>query len=211
VDDPVLAVLLRVQEEPVAGAETRQQIPGRAGGIELLEIDTELLEHAVHGIAEAVLLEVVAASWREEHATAGVELVAPGVAAEVVVVVQDQDLLVRAGLLAIQIGRRQTADATAGDDEVVALVQNRGLGGPLAAPRHRMGDLVRSVVAPAHSGEDGRVVVAGDPTRRSRGLLQRQQISRGERRPSRQRERGTVEEVPPGDGLLHARNYDFDS
>jgi hypothetical protein len=67
-----------------------------------------------------------------------------------------------------------------------------------------VGDLEGSIVAAAHSGERGRVVVLADPARGRSGLLQRQQISRGERRSGRQGERGPIEEVAACNGLFHA-------
>ena len=61
------------------------------------------------------------AAVREEQAALMAKLVAFCMAAEIVVVVQDQDASVSARFLAIEIGGGQAAEAGADDDEIVLL------------------------------------------------------------------------------------------
>src|SRR5262249_59732296 len=86
------------------------------------------------------------------------ELVALGMAAEIIVVVEDEDARGRPGGAAIEGGSRQSADARADDDEVVTLLERQPVEREaLAFARLRMRGLERARVLSAQSGERGRI------------------------------------------------------
>ena len=77
------------------------------------------------------MLDGHSAAVSEEGAVADAEFVALGVAAEVVVIVEEEDAGLFAGALAIEVGGCETADAGADDDEIVGFPGGFGLaGGP---------------------------------------------------------------------------------
>jgi len=152
----------------------------------------------MHVVAEGVLLEIDAAANGQQRAPPDVKLVAFCVTAEIIVVVEDQDLLVRPCLLAIQVGGGEATDPTTDDHQVVALVRCGVFGGLLSAPCQGMRNLERSVVAAAQSGQDRGVVVRASPAGRRSELALCQQISGRKRRTGRQSESSPVEEVPSG-------------
>jgi hypothetical protein len=84
-------------------------------------------------------------------------------AAEVVVVVEDQDAGFGASALAVEVGRSKSADAAADDDEVVGLTGFRG--GAVIVPSFAITQTVSIgvgalVIAP-HPGERGGIVAGG--------------------------------------------------
>src|SRR6202789_456281 len=85
-----------------------------------------------------------------------VEFIAFGMAAEIVVVVEDQNAAV--GLLcAIKMRGGEAADAPSDHDQVVFLAGTRG-GRPALAVAQRVSVLEGAGMAAAHAGEQGRVV-----------------------------------------------------
>src|SRR5262245_2078380 len=79
-------------------------------------------------------------------------------AAEIIVVVEDEDARGRPGGAAIEGGGRQSADARADDDEVVTLLDRQPVEGEtLAFARLRVRGLERARVLSAQSGERGRI------------------------------------------------------
>src|SRR5579863_6560963 len=88
------------------------------------DVDAEFLEESLRDCAvrpRAVDLERAAVDQLQPPVEG--ELVALGVAAEVVVIVEDQDARPGAGVLAIVMRRGQAADAAAHDDEIVLLAR----------------------------------------------------------------------------------------
>ena len=165
------------------------------------------VEHALGDRAVVVgALDRLRAAVAEHHAVAGGELVALGVSAEVVVIVEDEDARLVAGLLAIEIGRRQSADAASDDDEVVALGGFGRLGGgvPESVIAQRVCILVRRVVTAAQSGESGGIVTG------TGGIFGREVVERGEQGRVRGEQRApdteadAVQEVATRDVAVHA-------
>jgi hypothetical protein len=111
------------------------------------------------------------------------------VAAEVVVIVEDEDARRRSGGLAEEPRRGEPADARADDDQIVALaaIDDRACAGPERPIAQRVGRLERAVVATAKTGEGGRIrgVVGQEPERPAR------------RERSADGERDAVEEIAP--------------
>ncbi len=105
-----------------------------------LDIDADLAEQSQRYIAVVRVLEKYAAAEREVALAGVLELISFGAPAEIIVVVENQDarVLVRS---AIEMGRRESADAPSDDDEVVALVDVRGVPPLLAIPGALVGDL----------------------------------------------------------------------
>ncbi len=99
------------------------------------------------------------AAVHEMQMTIEVEFVALGVAAEIIVVVQDQYAAFRC-LGPIEVGRRQAADAPADDDQIVFLA---GIGRrrPGLAVSERMSAFEGSGMAAAHAGEKRGIVAQG--------------------------------------------------
>ena len=98
-------------------------------------------------------------------------------AAEIVVVVQDEDARRWAGGLAEVPGRRQAADAGANDDQIVTLarVGRRARRGPERAVAQRVRDLEGAGVAAPETGERWRIgrpatcgIVEAEPERGAR-------------------------------------------
>src|SRR5215831_4644072 len=92
--------------------------------------------------------------------TAQSELVAFGVAAEIVMVVEDQDASAGPRLCPVEIGGGEPADPAADHDQIVALS-----GIDWCRSGYRRGAVAQSVgcleapgMAPAHSGQSGRVI-----------------------------------------------------
>jgi hypothetical protein len=141
-----------------------------------------------------------------------VELVALGVAAEIVVIVEDEDAALRLAC-AIKVSGGEAADARADDDQVVFLAGIGG-GGPLFAVAQSMSILKGTCVAAAHSGQQGRVVAegvlgGGGHGGGGRGGACRSGGVRGHRREQGCRDGGgpqgdAVQEIAPGDGFIHA-------
>ena len=125
-------------------------------------------------------------------------------ATKIVVVVEDQDLLVGTRPLTVEVSGGESADAAPDDDKVVGFVEPCVVGGLLAFPPKRMGDLEGSFVAAAHSGEGRGVIVWADRSQGCRGLLECEQISRGECGSGGQCERGPIEKVASCNSSGHA-------
>jgi hypothetical protein len=121
------------------------------------------------------------------------ELVARGVAAEIVAIVEHQNTRGRHRTTIIpRCG--EPADAAANHDEIVALLDRRIAGVKIdAVARECMRDLERAVMLAPHTGERRRIV------RRSRGQL------RGRRQPGRNRQGYAVEKIATGNAVHGAR------
>ncbi len=98
------------------------------------------------------------AAVAQPQAIGGGELVTLGVAAEVIVVVEQQDLFIRAEQLLIEAGGGQTADAGADDHQIVLpLKGNIGKVILFAIAGDAVGRFERARVVAAQAGEGGRV------------------------------------------------------
>ena len=111
--------------------------------VERLDIDTEVNEQLLRdaGVAARVL-QGLAAAVAEHGLAIYLELIAPGMSAEVVMIVEHEDSLAVTVLLLPEQGRAESGNATAYDDQVVIVV---GLAiGPAECrtlPRDSMSDL----------------------------------------------------------------------
>ena len=119
------------------------------------------------------------------------ELVALGMAAEIIVVVQDQHARLRPRR-AIEMRRRQAADAAADHDQLVArrLVRRLVGGGPERAVPQAVRGFERAGMAAAQAVQKGRV----------RGW---RFGHRGVVRGARAQQRHATQEIPPRDGPVH--------
>ena len=126
---------LACKEHPARQLERRIE-PALEGGIEARDVDAEILEQTLgHGAVERLgRLQRLAAAVAQDQAAIEAELVALGVAAEVVVVVQDQDSRPAIGA-PVEPGRRQAADAAADHDQIVALVDRQSVEGRTSCRR----------------------------------------------------------------------------
>ena len=139
-----------------------------------------------------------------------IEFVALGMAAEVVVIVENEDAARAAGVLAIKMRGGKTADARADHDEIVLFAGIDG-GGRCLSIAQGVGGFERSGMTAAHAGEE-------------RGIVARRILGGGRDRSGRTRRRGglvakavgeqwrplvppfrcdSVQEVAPGDRPIH--------
>jgi hypothetical protein len=139
------------------------------------------------------------AAVHQHHMAADMEFVALGMAAEIVVVLQDQDARLGPGL-AVEIGRGETGNAAAHHDQIELLVRVVQGGG--AVPEIAVAQLVRRFegagMAAAHAQSGGRIIA---------GLVLGQRLGFGGngqlgRKPGRERgDGGALEEIAPGDAV----------
>src|SRR6185369_6651293 len=109
-------------------------------GLETGDIDPEVAQQALGVRAPLCLRRVdrLAAAVANEQPPADGELVALGVAAEIIVVIEHKDARLRPGA-AIEMGGREPADAAADHDQVVALLRLEPTGRVMDwRTRHRM-------------------------------------------------------------------------
>ncbi|MCY1451185.1 hypothetical protein D9M71_680400 [compost metagenome] len=134
-------------------------------------------------------LEGFAAAVAEDHPPAGAELIALGMAAEVVVVLEDQNLRSRV-FLAVEERCRQAADAAADHHQVVLFADRQGVGDEgFFLPAHLVRNVESAGVTAAQTGQ-GRWVVAP-----AGGSLK--QLQRGQARCNADGD--SVDEVASGD------------
>ena len=89
--------------------------------METFRVDADVLEqHAAFERVGVRRLDRLRAAMRDERSIAVAELVPLGMAAEIVVIVEDQDLRVRPDRLPEEIRGGEAAHPAADDDEVVA-------------------------------------------------------------------------------------------
>src|SRR5262249_4401106 len=127
---------------------------------EPLDLDAEVAQKTFRNVAVPGLggIDRFAAAIADHVTAIERELVALSVAAEIVLVVEDQDARRRPGSAAVEGGGSQAADARADDDEVVALLDRQPVEGEvLAFPRLRVCGLERARVLSAQSGERRRI------------------------------------------------------
>src|SRR5437867_8326889 len=86
----------------------------------LAEVDADLLEQlSAFGRIRCRPLDVRRAAFGDQHSSSDGKLVPTGVAAEVVVVVENENLRVRCRFLAKEVGSRKATHSAADDDELV--------------------------------------------------------------------------------------------
>ena len=126
------------------------------------DFDSQFFNHAFrHRAVRLGALDRVGAPVADQGSLADAEFVALGVSAEVVVVFEDEDARVRAGVLAIEMRGGEAADAAADDDEVVGFagVLRRAGRFPERAVAQAVRGVERAGMAAAQAGERGRIVV----------------------------------------------------
>ncbi len=159
-DQAVLAEGLPVEED--AGLQAQAGIDFRpvAGLGQGFGLDPQGLQQAIgDGAIGAGAVDLQRSAVHQVQAAVQAELVALGVAAEVVVIVEDQD----AGVWPrrpVEMRRRQAAEAGADNDQVIALAAVlRGAGAlPEIPVAQGVGGLETARVAAAQSGQGGRII-----------------------------------------------------
>ena len=155
-DQTVAQEMLPVKERGVAQ-------PGIGLGLEPLiagEIDTQIGQHLLGG--EAVgegRFNAHRAAIGKDGAAAVVELVALGVAAEIIVIVEDQDLAIVAQRLPVEMGRRQSGNAAAHDHQIIMFAAViGGNGAAKTAVAGHVGGFEAAWILPAQAGFQRRVI-----------------------------------------------------
>ena len=131
-------------------------------GLEARNVDAELAQQRSRHLAVLGLRRIdrFAAAVADHEPAVVRELVALGVAAEIVVVVEDEDARRWSGGATVEEGGSQPADAGADDDEIVSLLDRQPLDGEaLAFERLRVRDLERARVLAAQSDERRRIAL----------------------------------------------------
>ena len=168
------------------------------GRVEPFRVDAELANEPFrHRRIAAGRFQQHGAAVADHQAAADLKLVALGVAAEVVVVVQDQDFGGCAHGFPVEVGRREPADAAADHHQIKVLA---GAGpGPARTVAQRMGDFKGTWVRTAHAGQRRRVV--------ARQVLSAGILGLGGPRQQRgaDGDTGPVQKVAAGDGRVHAK------
>ena len=97
------------------------------------------------------------AAVEQQQFAVDLDLVALGMAAEIVVILDDQDARVRLRL-AVEVRSGQPADPAADDDQVIGIVDALGMLDPQRAVAKRMRIFEGSGMAAAHTGADRRII-----------------------------------------------------
>jgi hypothetical protein len=162
------------------------------GGLEALHVDAEFPQQALADVAPPRIRRVdrLAAAVTDDQAAIEHEFVALGVAAKIVVVVEDEDAGLRPMRAAIEPGRGKPADTAADHHQIVPL-----LGRPV---RDRK---CRAVANEGMRGLERAGVLSAQPLQQWRiaGELCGNLLSRREAGGDGQRR--SVDEIAPGDGL----------
>ena len=116
-----------IKEDFGAQAERMIQILVYVFGIRR-NIDAQLLNHTLsHGAIGSGALNREGAAKTQAECVVHAEFVALGVSAEIVVVIENEDASLRARRLAIEVRRREAADAAADNDQIVGFAGVFGL------------------------------------------------------------------------------------
>src|SRR5262249_1302608 len=94
----------------------------------------------------------------EQKTAAEAKLIAFGVTAEVIVVVENEDVRFWPGVLAVEVGGGKSADSSSDDDEIVGFLIRSGIV-PMLAIAEGVRYLPRTVVASAETRFCRRVIV----------------------------------------------------
>src|SRR6202166_5298941 len=128
------------------------------------DVDAQFFNQATRFLAVGSgALDRIRSAEAETEGVADAELVALGVSAKVVVVIENENAGVRASRLAIEVSGRKAADAAPYDDEIVGFAGVlRGAGCvPESAVAQGVRGVGRAGMAAAQSGERGRIVCVG--------------------------------------------------
>ena len=135
-------------------------------GAGIHEIQKVLVEaNVIHELSCGVAvasdgLNILCAAQADHHSAVPVKFIAFGVAAEVVVVVQYQNVCIWTHLLTVKMGRGEAAHTRAHHDQIIVLVQKLVLSGLFAAPTQGVCHFVGSFVTTSHTCQGRRVVAA---------------------------------------------------
>src|SRR5262249_7320209 len=143
------------------------------GGLESLDLDAKVAQQAFGDVAVILLGRVdrLAAAVTDEQATVDGELVAFGVTAEIIVIVEHQNARRRPRRATIEPSGRPHADPAADTDEVVAFLERQSIERePRARTRLRVRGLERAWVLAAQAGQR-----RGIALRRGRDLRRRRE------------------------------------
>ena len=162
--------------------------------VEPLRVDGDVLQQLAGHLGVAPRrIDRLTAAVADQQLAVDVELVALGVPAEVIVIVEHQNPRLRADALAMEQGRRQPRDAAADDHQIIGLVGQRGRPGPgRSVPGQPVGHLERPGMAAAHAGKRRRI-------RCPFSTAERQQFPRGKRQACRYAKRNAINEITAGD------------
>src|SRR4029077_19331932 len=117
--------------------------------LKALDFDSHVLEEAFgFGTVELGSRDRLRAAVADQQSPGGMKLVALGVPAKIVVIVENQHARLWSGLFTVEIGSRQTADSRADDDQIIRIRVGSGVV-PALSVAQRMRDLPRSIVASA--------------------------------------------------------------
>jgi hypothetical protein len=169
-------------------------------------VDAERIQQAGgHAAIGAGAVDAERAAIDQLDFAAKRELVALGVTAKIVMVVEDQDAGGGTRPGTVEIGGGEAADPATNDDQVVMLPRFdwRGSGFQEGAVTQRVGGLETAGVAAPHSGQRGRVIAGTILRCRDNSVG----ITSGEhrrRRSSNRRDRDPVDEIAPRDRPAHA-------
>ena len=188
-DQHVAAERLAVEEH--ATREPQRRIEAALEGrLEPRDVDPKIAQQALghRAVQRLWRLQRLAAAVADDTAAIEREFVALGVAAEIVVIVEDQDSGGRHGA-PVEPCCRKPADAAANHDEIIAFLDRQAVDRKLAAfAGERMRDLERALVLSAH------------PRRRRRVASRLRRELRRRRQPGSNRQSRAVEKITPGDG-----------
>jgi len=164
-DKPVLAESFLVEKSTARKAVRFLEIPVVIL-VEALDVNAQLGEQLLGLLAVNLRAgDGLCAAVTEDHALASLKFVATRVAAEIIVIFQDQNFGFRTGHLAEEIRRRKATDSAAYHDQVVRFSVRRG-GVPAIPVAQGVADLHHFVRGAAHACEGGRIG--------GRGLIGRQ-------------------------------------
>ncbi len=174
-------VPLPAANEPV-GAEglliEEDSLPEPPGGVgrsvvelkELVGVDAQIGQNALGDIAPVFpSFDRLRPAVADQGSASELELVALGVAAEVVMIVEHQNARVRARGLPKEIRGSEPADAAADHDQVIHFTVFDDTLRPHAAVAELVGDFPGAVVRSSQSGQCGRIV-GGLPLPKSSGI-----------------------------------------
>ena len=176
------------------------------GLVKALRFDPKFFQQPLRHVAVTRwTLDRLRAPIADQRTIAGFELVALGVAAEVVVVVQNQDASLASCRLAIKIRGGKSADAASDNHQVVGLASffRSAKLVPRFAVTQCMRKRVGSLVIAAHCGECRRVI--------SGSLFRRILIGRHRGHPVRHRQHAradgdAVQKIAPGNRTAHPQS-----
>src|SRR5713226_62042 len=193
-----------VEEHARAELQGRKQLLVE-GLIELLYINTQLRQQVLGDLAVlGWTLDRLCSSVAQQLASARLKLIALGVPAEVVMIIQNQNARLWTRALAVKVRRRQPADSGSHHHQIVGLTGINGLARlfPKSPVAQSVGRLERTCMTAAQPGQRRRIVI--------RRLLRiglhfegRKQMGRNDCRAHG--ERNSIKEITPRDPACHAQ------